>query len=89
MPQEQTTPKQAEENADTRPFRQRIAEQLGPEYHGAERLRLDQDCRKERHWKRWGPYLSDRQWVRRRLPWGSYAGSLTIRGIGALCVRHI
>ena len=49
-----------------RTFRQRLVDALGTDYHGAERYRLDQDDRKERHWKRWGPYLSDRQWVRRR-----------------------
>ena len=65
MPTEQPATKQSEPNTDTRPFRQRIAEKLGAEYHGAERFRLDQDNRKEHHWKRWGPYLSDRQWVRR------------------------
>ena len=54
-------------NQDTRTFRQRLVDSLGPDYHGAERFRLDQDGRKERHWKRWGPYLSDRQWVRRVL----------------------
>ncbi|HVP38198.1 MAG TPA: hypothetical protein VMS93_03335 [Candidatus Saccharimonadales bacterium] len=29
---------------------------------GAERLRLEEDARRERNWKRWGPYLSERQW---------------------------
>src|SRR6266852_2919108 len=29
---------------------------------GAERRRLDEDTRREKNWKRWGPYLSDRQW---------------------------
>src|SRR6266536_2944820 len=29
---------------------------------GAERQRLDEDTRRERNWRRWGPYLSDRQW---------------------------
>ncbi|HET9482208.1 MAG TPA: glucosidase, partial [Candidatus Polarisedimenticolia bacterium] len=28
----------------------------------AEDLRLDEDCRREKNWKRWGPYLSERQW---------------------------
>src|SRR5438105_6547869 len=27
-----------------------------------ERLRLDEDARREKNWKRWGPYLSERQW---------------------------
>src|ERR1700733_9539621 len=27
-----------------------------------ERDRLDEDGRREKNWKRWGPYLSDRQW---------------------------
>jgi hypothetical protein len=28
----------------------------------AETLRLQEDARRERNWKRWGPYLSERQW---------------------------
>jgi hypothetical protein len=28
----------------------------------AERMRLDQDVRRDKNWKRWGPYLSERQW---------------------------
>ena len=27
-----------------------------------ERIRLDEDARREKNWKRWGPYLSERQW---------------------------
>src|SRR5689334_14436813 len=29
---------------------------------GAEAERLAQDAQRERNWKRWGPYLSERQW---------------------------
>src|SRR5262249_51471190 len=29
----------------------------------AERRRLQEDARRERHWKRFGPYLSERQWA--------------------------
>jgi hypothetical protein len=28
----------------------------------AEQLRLEEDNRREKYWKRWGPYLSERQW---------------------------
>ena len=28
----------------------------------AEELRLDEDTQRVRNWKRWGPYLSERQW---------------------------
>ncbi|HET6342893.1 MAG TPA: glucosidase [Gemmatimonadota bacterium] len=28
-----------------------------------EHARLEEDKRRERHWKRWGPYLSERQWA--------------------------
>ena len=28
----------------------------------AERVRLIEDARREKNWKRWGPYLSERQW---------------------------
>lgn len=48
---------------DLKSYRDRLAEKLGAEYNGAERYRLLQDGNKEKHWKRWGPYLSDRQWV--------------------------
>ncbi len=29
---------------------------------GSEQGRLDEDARRERNWKRWGPYLAERQW---------------------------
>ena len=48
---------------DSRPYRERLVEKLGTQYDGVERHRLEQDLNKERHWKRWGPYLSERQWV--------------------------
>ena len=62
-----------EASKDSRSFRQRLVETLGPDYHGAERHRLVQDNNKELHWKRWGPYVSDRQWVRRYLFARSYS----------------
>src|SRR3954471_19427208 len=31
-------------------------------YDKAEQERLAQDRRREKNWKRWGPYLSERQW---------------------------
>lgn len=60
------------ENTFTQPteerrlYRERLAEQLGDEYKGAEKHRLREDDERKKHWKRWGPYLSDRQWVRSR-----------------------
>ena len=33
-----------------------------PQTEGAELRRLGQDARREKNWKRWGPYLSERQW---------------------------
>lgn len=35
------------------------------DFKSVEERRLDEDERKEKHWKRWGPYLSERQWVSR------------------------
>jgi hypothetical protein len=29
----------------------------------AEALRLEEDAREAQNWKRWGPYLSERQWA--------------------------
>jgi Mannosylglycerate hydrolase MGH1-like glycoside hydrolase domain len=40
----------------------------------AESLRLAQDHRRQKNWKRWGPYLSERQWATVRedySPWGN------------------
>jgi len=34
------------------------------QWKSLEEQRLDEDERKEKHWKRWGPYVSERQWVR-------------------------
>ena len=28
-----------------------------------EEQRLDEDARRSKNWKRWGPYLSERQWA--------------------------
>lgn len=44
-------------------YKDRLVTQLQSKYDGVERYRLLQDERKERHWKRWGPYLSERQWA--------------------------
>ena len=44
-------------------YREKLLDTLGSDYEGVERYRLEQDEAKERHWKRWGPYLSERQWV--------------------------
>ena len=52
------------DSAERRPYRERLAEQLGDEYKGAEKHRLREDDERIKHWKRWGPYVSDRQWVR-------------------------
>lgn len=50
--------------AERPPYRERLAQQLGDQYKGAEKYRLREDDERKKHWKRWGPYLSDRQWVR-------------------------
>ncbi|GAA5857872.1 hypothetical protein JCM9279_007562, partial [Rhodotorula babjevae] len=33
------------------------------QWKSLEEQRLDEDERKEKHWKRWGPYVSERQWA--------------------------
>jgi hypothetical protein len=33
-----------------------------PGVRDAERLRLEEDAQRAKNWKRWGPYLSERQW---------------------------
>jgi hypothetical protein len=69
----------------------------------AELARLDEDARRVRNWKRWGPYLSERQWGTVRedySPHGTawsffphdHARSRTYRwgedGLGGICDRH-
>jgi len=39
---------------------------------GAEANRLAQDARRERNWKRWGPYLAERQWGTVREDYSEY-----------------
>ncbi|KAJ7218094.1 glycoside hydrolase family 63 protein [Mycena pura] len=62
VPKATTSPMNISEEV-RRSWRDRLAEKLGGDYKGAERYRLLQDEKRERHWKRWGPYLSDRQWA--------------------------
>jgi len=69
----------------------------------AEQQRLDEDARRERHWKRWGPYLSERAWGTVRedySPYGTaweafphdHARSRAYRwnedGLAGICDRH-
>ena len=51
------------EEEEYRSYRERVLDKLGDDYEGVERYRLKQDGKRERHWKRWGPYVSERQWV--------------------------
>jgi mannosylglycerate hydrolase MGH1-like protein/glycosyl hydrolase family 63 len=41
----------------------------------AERFRLAEDTRRERTWKRWGPYLSERQWGTVREDYSPYGNA--------------
>jgi hypothetical protein len=65
--------------------------------------RLDESRQKKRHWKRWGPYLSERQWGTVREDYSAngtaweyfpfeHAHARTYRwgedGIGGICDRH-
>ncbi|PPQ83621.1 hypothetical protein CVT25_006306 [Psilocybe cyanescens] len=59
----ESTPEQPRSPPPQRPYRERLAQKLGNEYIGTEKHRLQQDDKREKHWKRWGPYLSDRQWA--------------------------
>ncbi|WWC90864.1 uncharacterized protein L201_005801 [Kwoniella dendrophila CBS 6074] len=43
-------------------LRERLQRSMGPRYRSVEEHRLDQSDRYEVHWKRWGPYVSERQW---------------------------
>jgi hypothetical protein len=69
----------------------------------AEALRLEEDSRREQNWKRWGPYLSERQWGTVREDYSAdgtaweyfphdHARSRAYRwgedGLGGICDRH-
>ena len=69
----------------------------------AEQQRLEEDARREKHWKRWGPYLSERAWGTVRedySPYGTaweyfphdHARSRAYRwnedGLAGICDRH-
>jgi hypothetical protein len=43
-------------------LRERLQKELGSRFRSVEEHRLDQSDAYEVHWKRWGPYLSERQW---------------------------
>jgi hypothetical protein len=45
---------------------------MRPTDEGAEKLRLFEDEARERNWKRWGPYLSERQWGTVREDYSDY-----------------
>ncbi|KAI0268624.1 Six-hairpin glycosidase-like protein [Gloeopeniophorella convolvens] len=63
-PAESGTPPAAADAQDApRSYRDRLRQTLGAAYKTTEGYRLDQDGRRERHWKRWGPYVADRQWA--------------------------
>jgi len=40
-----------------------------------EELRLQEDRERTAYWKRWGPYLSDRQWGTVREDYGPYGSA--------------
>ena len=52
-----------EKSRQSTTFQERLLKKLGTRYDGVERYRLEEDERKDKHWKRWGPYLSERQWA--------------------------
>ncbi|SRR6266436_3682795 len=62
QPQESNTSPTSNENAPGT-YRDSLRQKLGSDYKTVEQYRLNQDNKRERHWKRWGPYVSDRQWV--------------------------
>jgi hypothetical protein len=41
----------------------------------SEELRLKESCERTRHWKRWGPYLSERQWGTVREDYSPYGNA--------------
>jgi hypothetical protein len=55
-------------------YRDKIRQKLGSDYKTVEQYRLDQDNKRERHWKQWGPYVSDRQWVCHLLSLSDFGG---------------
>jgi hypothetical protein len=51
-----------------------------------EEQRLEQSRQQTAHWKRWGPYLSERQWgTVRDPPWATHVDILSLDGSGPIC----
>jgi len=46
-----------------------------------EEIRLDQSGRRKKHWKRWGPYLSERAW-------GTVREDYSLYGTAWECLPH-
>lgn len=67
-------------NRDEETLRDKLMRSMGPRYTSVEEFRLDQAEHYEKHWRRWGPYLSERQWV-------SYATSCALLQALILCIR--
>ena len=44
----------------------------GPQHRAAELERLAQDATRAKNWKRWGPYLAERQWGTVREDYSAY-----------------
>ena len=45
---------------------------------GAERARLAEDAARAKNWKRWGPYLAERQWGTVREDYSEYGDCWTL-----------
>ena len=62
----------------------------GREYLCQEEKRLKEDRERTKYWKRWGSYLSERQWATGSLPCAAVPGRRLIRGHsqGRLLVSH-
>lgn len=42
------------------------------EYLSEEENRLKEDRERTRYWKRWGPYVAERQWATGKSDWGKW-----------------
>ncbi|KAL7411878.1 Six-hairpin glycosidase-like protein [Mrakia frigida] len=67
FPKRQSIPNEGDDDsagpAPEKTLRERLMQSMGPKYRSVEEYRLDEDDKKNAHWKRWGPYLSERQWA--------------------------
>lgn len=63
LPPRESSDSERKGPARAKGFFKRAPTMVGLRVPAAEAKRLQEDCERAKNWKRWGPYLSERQWA--------------------------